>query len=230
MDDYKIKINNSLYETINESDIQLTIVTPVYNRKEELIRCFNSIVNQSNIAFEYVLIDDGSTIDLSEIVNSFKARAGFPFLYIKKENGGVHTARNLGIKLARGKYICFLDSDDEFIPESLKSAVEKWQCASDKVFEIKYRCVDQDLIEVGEKFPSNINGLKSQKRNKIYKRIKAEHIGIRKTSILKKYHWPEPSGIKFVSENILWDFLRTKYESLYFNDCIRIYHRETEIS
>jgi len=88
-----------------------SIIVPIYNREKYLKRSIDSILNQSFEDWELILVDDGSTDNSHEIMRSYddiKIRCFF------KENGGVSSARNLGIDNANGKYIAFLDSDDEF--------------------------------------------------------------------------------------------------------------------
>lgn len=90
---------------------KLTIIVPVYNRENVLQDTIISIENQTLRDFEILVIDDGSTDKSKEsvevLINKYKN-----IRYIYKENGGVSSARNLGIKNARTKYISFLDSDD----------------------------------------------------------------------------------------------------------------------
>lgn len=88
-----------------------SIIVPVYNVSEYLRRCLDSISNQTFNDFECLLIDDGSTDDSSAICKEYAERDE-RFHFFQKENGGVSTARNLGLKHARGTWICFVDSDD----------------------------------------------------------------------------------------------------------------------
>lgn len=83
-----------------------TVITPVYNRESTLKRAFESIQQQTFKDFEYIIIDDGSTDTSNAIARDFMNAADIPTMLITKENGGVHTARNAGIKNARGGGIC----------------------------------------------------------------------------------------------------------------------------
>lgn len=88
-----------------------SIIVPIYNVSKYLRRCLDSIINQSFKDFECLLIDDGSTDDSPMICKKYAERDE-RFQFFQKENGGVSTARNLGLKHAKGTWICFIDSDD----------------------------------------------------------------------------------------------------------------------
>lgn len=89
----------------------ISIIIPIYNTEEYLARCLDSIINQSYKNLEIILVDDGSTDLSKEICNNY-LKKDKRIKYFKKENGGLSSARNYGIKKANGKYIGFVDSDD----------------------------------------------------------------------------------------------------------------------
>lgn len=89
----------------------ITIIIPVYNAEKRIEQCICSVLSQTYNNFELILINDGST-DNSRIICEKYARLDNRIITIHKENGGVSTARNIGIKQAKGEYICFIDSDD----------------------------------------------------------------------------------------------------------------------
>lgn len=108
-------------------DVKITVLTPTYNRKDTLLRTIRSIENQVFSDWEYIIVNDGSTDSTDKVVEQFMQTTKHPVLYIKKENGGVHTARNLGFKNARGELLINLDSDDELVPEALKVFWDTWK-------------------------------------------------------------------------------------------------------
>lgn len=98
-----------------------SVVVTTYNDGEFLKRSLPSIINQSQKPLEIIIVDDGSDNNLAEtLANKFIGYSDIPIIYEKKENGGPSSARNLGIKIAKGEYILFLDSDDELLGESLE--------------------------------------------------------------------------------------------------------------
>lgn len=90
---------------------KISIIVPIYNAEKELQICIESIQRQTYKELEIILVDDGST-DRSNIICQRYASQDKRIRVIKKENGGVSSARNIGIKEATGKYIQFVDSDD----------------------------------------------------------------------------------------------------------------------
>ena len=89
----------------------ISIIVPVYNVENYLKRCIESILNQTFWDFELILVNDGSTDKSGNICDEY-SMIDNRVKIIHKENGGLSSARNTGIKLAKGKYIGFVDSDD----------------------------------------------------------------------------------------------------------------------
>ena len=111
------------------SEILISVIVPVYNIESEYLeRCIKSICNQTYKNLDIILVDDGSTDGSGEICDRF-AQEDERVRVFHKENGGSSSARNLGIKEAKGEYIGFIDSDDYIEPdmyELLAGAVEKY--------------------------------------------------------------------------------------------------------
>lgn len=104
--------------------MELSIIIPIYNAEKFLDECLNSVKNIKNIDFECLMIDDGSTDGSKDICAKYVNER---FKYIFKENSGVSSTRNYGIKKAKGEYILFLDADDylnEEIEEILLNAID----------------------------------------------------------------------------------------------------------
>jgi glycosyltransferase involved in cell wall biosynthesis len=95
------------------ADRMLSIVVPVYNVSQYLADCLKSILSQTFQDYEVILVDDGSTDDSGIQCDAFAA-SDERVLVIHQQNQGLSAARNAGIRLAKGKYICFIDSDDEY--------------------------------------------------------------------------------------------------------------------
>lgn len=100
-----------------------SIIVPIYNAEITLSRMIESILSQSNGNFELILIDDGSTDNSSKICNKY-ASIDSRIKYIHKSNGGVSSARNIGLNYANGKFVFFIDSDDEINPSYLESMIK----------------------------------------------------------------------------------------------------------
>lgn len=103
---------------------QISIIVPVYNVEKYLRQCLDSIIVQTFTDWECILVDDGSKDNSSSICDEY-AHNDNRFKVFHKKNGGVSSARNLGLAEANGNYICFLDSDDRMKPELLRTCTGK---------------------------------------------------------------------------------------------------------
>ncbi len=208
----------------------VTIVTPAYNRAQTMQRTIDSVKAQTFKDFEYIIVDDGSTDDLDSVVKPFMDSTNIPVMYIKKVNGGVHTARNAGLNEARGLYSVEIDSDDELSPSALQVFVDAWQSIPEKerahYREIVGQCMDEKGIRCGQPFPDNINEMSNKEAHKACASTVGEHFSCSLVSIRKENPFLEPPGVTFYTESLLWAQLDKKYKSYYINDIVRIYHSE----
>ena len=94
----------------------ISVIVPVYNVGEFLTPCLDSLKGQTYQNLEILLIDDGSTDGSSEQCDMY-AKKDSRFKVFHKENGGVSSARNLGLDIAQGEYIAFVDADDRVLPD-----------------------------------------------------------------------------------------------------------------
>lgn len=99
----------------------VSVIIPTYNREEFVVKAIGSVLNQTFRDLEVLVIDDGSTDNTREALETYAPK----IRYVYQQNGGVSAARNTGIKLARGEWLAFLDSDDEWRPEYLFRQIEK---------------------------------------------------------------------------------------------------------
>lgn len=97
----------------------ISIIVPVYNAEKTLVSCIDSILQQSYVEYEIILVNDGSLDKSSEICYNYSIRDQRINL-IQKENEGVSSARNLGLDNAKGEFILFLDADDVLLPGALE--------------------------------------------------------------------------------------------------------------
>ena len=104
------------------SEELISIIVPLYNKEENISRTINSILDLKYTNLELLIIDDGSTDNSASIIQSYIKDQRIKYTY--KSNGGVSSARNLGINKANGKWIAFLDADDYFLPKALNILYE----------------------------------------------------------------------------------------------------------
>lgn len=101
----------------------VSAVIPTYNRAYILRDSIDSALGQRSANIEVIVVDDGSTDDTAPLVGKYKR--GVTYLY--QENQGAAAARNLGVRAAQGSYIAFLDSDDVWVPEKVKTELDMFK-------------------------------------------------------------------------------------------------------
>ena len=183
----------------------LTVFTPTYNRAELLPRVYESLLQQSCIDFEWLIVDDGSQDHTAQVVNSFR-NAAFAVRYICKENGGKHTAHNTAVQAAKGEWFLCLDSDDalaENAVEQINIAVRRLSatdcgllCGKD---EFSGRILSGDLKSlVGESLTvTDVNS----------RGIDGEFAFVFRTDLLRQFPFPVFSDERFIGECVLYDRL-----------------------
>ena len=148
----------------------ISVIVPIYNVENYLRMCLDSIQNQTYTNFECLLINDGSPDSSAEICREYVDKDS-RFRYFEKENGGVSSARNLGMKCANGDYITFVDPDDWLDPDYLEILYLKMMeydadvaIATYKKYSVSDGCyyfhvLDQDYYEkpYRESFDSTFN-------------------------------------------------------------------------
>lgn len=143
-----------------------SIIIPVYNKANYIKECLDSVLSQTEQDFEAIVVDDGSTDNSAEIINNYKNHR---IKYVHKKNGGVSSARNLGIKVSKGSWICFLDADDIMYHNALqvyRSLICKYPglgfvVASTDQSNKKYPARDKDYIVTDYDYHNAISYAKS---------------------------------------------------------------------
>lgn len=101
-----------------------SVIIPTYNRKKRVLNAIESVLKQTFIDFELIVVDDGSTDGTKDVIAPI---IDTRIKYLYQKNSGAPVARNAGIKAAQGDYISFLDSDDIFLPEKLEKVYQEIQ-------------------------------------------------------------------------------------------------------
>lgn len=194
-----------------------SICIPVYNRAKLIIRTLKSLEKQSYKDFEVLVIDDGSTDNLKDVINEYKKDSSLELKYFYKNNGGKHTALNLGIEKASGKFFIILDSDDYFLDDTLKNFYKLCKKIENnsEYSGVMGRCRDIKTGElIGELFkeePFISSYVDFHYKTGLNKQF-GDCCECNKTYILKKYHFPEIEGVKFVPEAWLFDQIGVNYK------------------
>lgn len=204
----------------------ITIFTPSYNRAETLGRLYKSLIEQTNKNFEWVIVDDGSTDNTENIVNSWiNEDNGFNIIYFKKKNGGKHTAINKGLELARGKMFFIVDSDDYIVKDAIEKIIKYEKNIvkneNEKFGGIAFSKGYNENKIIGTTFIGEYIDATSLERKKY--NINGDKSEIFYTDILKQNKFPEFEGEKFVTEALVWNRIaRQGYKLRWFQDIICI--------
>jgi glycosyltransferase involved in cell wall biosynthesis len=199
----------------------LTIFTPAYNRAYTLTRLYNSLVAQTNSAFEWLIVDDGSTDDTEALVQKIITENKITIRYFRQINGGKHRAINCGVTLAQGDLFFIVDSDD-YIAEN---AVERINyhynnIKNDKNFAGVCGCKAYfSGDKVGGQVTYQILDCSSFAFRYKYK-IKGDMAEVFRTDVMLQFSFPEIDGEKFISESAVWNKIAERYKLRYFNENI----------
>lgn len=199
----------------------VTVFTPTYNRAYILSALYKSLVRQTNKSFEWLVIDDGSTDNTEALVKSFIAEDKINIRYIYKENGGKHTAANVGLNEAQGELFFVVDSDD-FLTDN---AIERIFFYYDQIKDDDGFCgvcgmksfVNGKVIGGGVDYDVLDSTVINYRFRYGYTGDKAE---VFKTALLKQYRYPEYKKEKWCPLSLIWNRIGGDRKLRYFNESI----------
>ena len=208
--------------TTNKNDVILTIFTPTFNRAYTLHKCYESLLRQTCKNFIWLIIDDGSTDNTKELVNSWINENKINIRYHYQENKGMHGAHNTAYKLIDTEINTCIDSDDYMTDDAVEKINDFWEKNKDDELA---GFVALDAYENGEiigtKFPEN---LKSTTYFDIYNKykIKGDKKFIYRSELTKLYPYPIFEGEKYVSLAYKYAKLDEKYKLALMNEVVCI--------
>ncbi|MGL5616052.1 MAG: glycosyltransferase family 2 protein [Sarcina sp.] len=189
----------------------LTICTATYNRGELLKNLYESLKKQNKQNFNWIIVDDGSIDKTEKIVETFRNDKFFKIDYIKKDNGGKHSALNLGIKKAETELFFIVDSDDILTEDATEKIEYYWNSIENK----------DEFVGVAGLIDYNENEIIGNCSDKEYidataidYRFKLGYEGDRaevlRTDILKENLFPIFEGERFLTEAVVWNRIASK--------------------
>lgn len=195
-------------KVFNAIDDLVSIVLPVYNiKKEYLIKCVESLINQTYSNIEIILVDDGSTNGIYKTCLDF-GKIDERIVVLHQENLGVSVARNKGIEVSKGKYLCFVDPDDwvekNYI-EKLYNLIKRnssdiSMCACNVYYE--KRIVQNSFLKVDENVKEkNLCG--DEKNKVLYQLIGKKICDYYPSEIAAGVPWGKMFSMKFIKQNKL---------------------------
>ena len=201
----------------------VTVLTPTFNRGG-LQSLWDSLQKQTVKDFEWLVVDDGSTDGTKNLITQLQEKSDFPIRYIYKNNGGKHTALNVGIQTICSELTFIVDSDDCVTDDAVESILKIHQ---------KYRSHNNICgYAFLRAFPDGkVNGKKFDVDEKIGSyidvRVNGDDTGadkaeVFKTYCLKEFPFPEYPNEKFLGEDLVWVRMARKYEMVHINKAIYV--------
>ena len=207
-----------------------TVFTPTFNRAHTLGRVYKSLRNQTFTNFEWIIVDDGSVDNTASLVKNWKKEEAFKITYRWQKNKGKHVAINNGVSLAKGSLFIIADSDDSFPPNALNDFIRFWYDIDCKVRNnytgVTGLCIHENGEIVGDSYPSDVFDSTPQETFYSYG-IRGEKWGFHRTSVLKKFPFPEIEGISHYPEGLIWNKIGRCYTTRYVNTVVRCYHQDS---
>ena len=202
----------------------VAVLTHTFNISEYLLNLYNSLCEQTNKSFKWYIIDDGSTDNTKDTVDDFISKSDFPIEYLYKENGGKHTALNVGISQIKEDLTFIVDSDDTVTPDAIETIIEYYE---------KYNSNNKICgFSFLRQFPDGkINGKLFEENDLVGSYIdvrinrddtNADKAEVYFTKCLKEFPFPEYSREKFLGEDIVWIRMARKYKMVHINKAIYI--------
>lgn len=141
----------------------VSVITPVYNREKYLVRCIESILEQTYSNFEFLIIDDKSSDNTLEIIKNYQLTDSRIKILENDKNLGATLSFNRGLDICQGKYVARMDSDDISLSDRLEKQVEIFESWNDlEVLGAGAILIDHNENEIGRRqFPSDFNKIKN---------------------------------------------------------------------
>ena len=187
-------------------NIKISVITPTYNRAHLLERCYRSLCEQEFDEFEWIVVDDGSSDNTKEVVQSFLKENKIIVRYIYQLNSGKHVAHNSGIEVASGELSVCLDSDDYFTKNALLRAWTLWENASEKNIGIIGKRGDAEENAICGEFPKGVQECSMYDLNNLY-HFWGDTVLFFRTGLLKENKFPVFNEEKFIPETALYYIL-----------------------
>jgi glycosyltransferase involved in cell wall biosynthesis len=200
----------------------LTVVTPTFNRAHTLPRLFESLAQQTDRGFEWIIVDDGSTDATPELCASLMKQSEVAVRVIRKVNGGKHTALNAAISTVRTELVFIVDSDDYVTANAVSRIRDVWRSheAPDRAGICFLRgTTEHDTL--GQRFPLD-GEIASYIEMRFNRGVSGDKAEVYRSDLLRKFPFPEFEGERFLAEDAVWAPLGLEYEMVHINEIIYV--------
>lgn len=206
----------------NDNMKTLTVITTTYNRAYCLNQVYESLLRQTRDDFVWMIVDDGSTDDTSEIVQRWMKEKKIEIIYYFKQNGGMHSARNYAYERVETELNVIVDSDDWLTDNAVELIVDYWrEHGNQEYYGMSSYNVDIKGEIIGSAFPQGVVAAKMMDLDGKY-RIAGDKKLILRSDLSKKYPFPEFPGEKFFPASYKYYLLDQDYSLLLLNKAVGI--------
>lgn len=209
----------------NMPNYKISILTPTFNRAHTIHRVYESLLSQTYNNFEWIIIDDGSTDNTKEIIETYKKDSpSLDIIYTYKENSGVIHSLGYSIPFVSGDFVIRCDSDDIYLPDMIETLVKTWEGIPLNQREA-FRGVSSPVMDENHKFfgkPLNQDFVDMNYLDFQYKlHRREERVWMERADLWKNYNFE-----KGVSPKVIWyPNVNKDYKARFINTPLRIYYR-----
>lgn len=196
----------------------ITVFTPTYNRVTLLAKVYKSLILQTPVCFEWLIVDDGSTDDTFQYINSIQKENQFEIRYYYQDNAGKHVAINYGATLAKGELFFIVDSDEVLVKDALLFMQNVYNQIADKDDFAGISGLKSFFngMHIGRKLDYTYLDCSTIDYNLKFK-YGGEMAVAYKTNVLLKYPFPSFVGEKYCGEGLIWYKIALRYKLRYFS-------------
>ncbi len=194
----------------------VTIFTPAYNRAKTIPRLYESLLNQTDKRFEWLVIDDGSTDNTEELIRSYIEEGKLDIQYIKRENWGLPKTINQGMDLAKGDVFFRIDSDDFATNDAVELIYANWSLveSDEKLCGIAFQ--KEDISHTHVPYCPFKENIRSSFTDYYYRQGGSGDLAaVMKTAVFRKYKLPIFGEERFCPEGIIWNRISSEYDVMF---------------
>ena len=215
--------------------MRFSVIIPLYNKASYIEKALRSVIAQTFTDYELIVVDDGSTDDSAINAERVLSESSVPHQLIRQENAGVSMARNNGVALSRGDYLCFLDADDWWNPsflQEISNLIGEFPDAG--IYGTSYTIVNESKHKT-RIAPIGVEpGFEKGYIN--YCQVYAKTLAMPLTSIsvaIPRAVFDEmqgfPKGIKLGEDFLLWIKIALKYKVAFLNKALAYYNQDSDL-
>lgn len=214
---------------------RFSVIIPLYNKAPYVAKAIGSVFAQTFTDYELIIVDDGSKDNSAEITNQ-TLEGHWNARFVQQENAGVSVARNNGVALSQGDYLCFLDADDWWEPtflEEMSSLIEEFPDAG--IYGTNYTIVNETKHKTRVAPIGVEEGFEKGYIN--YCQVYAKTLAMPLTSITVAIPRPVfdemkgfPKGIKLGEDFLLWVHIALKHKTAFLNKPLAYYNQDVDVA